>query len=68
MPIELTEEQLQIKKKYDEKLQKFIDSNVNKREIAIKLATAPHRNVIDLLYKLYNFTHYIHNEFFYEEN
>lgn len=60
----LTEQQKAIKVKYDNLLHKFLEINLSKREENVDESTKPHREVIDQLYKLYNFTNFFYDEYY----
>lgn len=58
----MTEHQKEILEKYDKLLQQFLDNNLSERDKTIEEDTKPYRDIINQLYKLYNFMHFVYDE------
>lgn len=60
----ITEEQKALLEKYDSILKEFVDKQSLIDKKSLKEDTKSFREVIDRVFKLYNFTHYVYNTYF----
>jgi len=57
----------EIIEKYDKLLQQFLDNNLSKRDKTIEGDTKQYREIINQLNKLYNFMHFVYDEYLLKE-